>query len=449
MRADTHKTPEVRGRFTRLKWGAATATAVLMLGACVPGTGGGDSDPGPADGEVDEAQAYSGTVEWWTINLQANYQEYIQGLIDDYEDQHPDVTIDWVDVPGPDITTRLLAAIASGDVPDAVNINSNTMGLFADSMTDLNQYFTEDELGIYHDALRDPLTNSDGGQAAIPWYNGGANLAFYRLSAVEEAGFDRDNPPTTWDEALTLAQSVYDETGIYGTNAMAYSWVMQSEGVQLISDDGTEAAFNTPEAVALLEKYGDYYESNAIAPGVIGPDQRSYDQNLENEQIAFMASTTSTVIVGIESNAPTVYEDLLVAPAVTGPSGQNYLPAQQVFGIPQASDNRAAAAQWLKHVTAPEVQLEFTRLAAIYPSTPETLEDAFFTDNPGETPAEQARQVLVDTFETIADGALGTSNDELLRELFDEEVRAFILGEKDAQQALDDAEAAWNAELTE
>src|SRR5699024_8571569 len=103
-----------RGRLTRrIFLGGTAAAATLTTTACISG-----ESPDPGSDDADLGDEYAGTVEWWTINLQANYADYIQGLIDEYTAEHPDVTINWVDVPGQDINTKLLAALASGEVPD-------------------------------------------------------------------------------------------------------------------------------------------------------------------------------------------------------------------------------------------------------------------------------------------------------------------------------------------
>jgi putative chitobiose transport system substrate-binding protein len=421
--------------------------SVLLLAATLLFTGclaAGQPEPAAPDG----GEKFSGEIEWWTINLRKDYAGYINDLIDVYESKHPDVQIRWVDVPGQDITTKLLAAIAGDKVPDAVNFTSSTTGLFAGQMSDLRTYFDEVELAVYAPSLLEPLTDQQGKVVAVPWYNGGAGLGVYRRSALAKTGFDPANPPKTWDEALALAQKVKDTGGGYGANLMAYSFTMQSEGVRLISADRKRAAFNTPQAAKILEKYKKYLDSGAIAPGVLGKDPRTYPQNLSNQLIAFMPSDTSSNLLGLRENAPDVYADTVVTPAVTGPAGTRLMAGQQVFGIPAGSKHQAAAAEWLKFVTSPANQLRFCKLVSIYPSTPRTLKDPFFADITGKTPADQARKVLVDTFPSIVDASLGSGNDENLRLLFDEQVRAYMSGGKSAAEALAEAERQWNAELT-
>lgn len=420
---------------------AVVATLVLALAGCVSGS--------PAGGDDDQKQsgdAYSGDVEWWTINLQKNYGPDIQKWIDAYQKEHPKVHINWVDVPGADITTKLLASIASGKVPDVVNFTSATTGLFAGSMTDLNSLFSKEDVAAYLPNLTEPLV-VDGKRSAIPWYNGGTSLAFYNKDLLAKAGFDPAKPPKTYDEALALATKYHDATGKSATNFMAYSSVVQANGIPLLSEDGKQAAFNTPEALALLEKFKPLYTSGVIAPGSLGENPRDLPQSLENKLIAFNPAAVSSSLLNVEKNAPAVYSSIVVGPPVTGADGKFYMPGQQVMGIPAKSDNQAAAAAWLKYVAAPEQQLALCKLVPIYPSSVKALADPFFTDISGTTPADQARKILIDTFKQSVDASMGSGNDEQLRALFDDQVRAFMSGTKTAKQALDDAEKAWNDTL--
>jgi putative chitobiose transport system substrate-binding protein len=416
---------------------------VFALAGCVSGSPAGGSDDQKQSGD-----AYSGDVEWWTINLQKNYGPDIQKWIDAYQKDHPKVHIKWVDVPGQDITTKLLAALASGKVPDVVNFTSSTTGLFASSMADLdsNSLFSKEDVAAYLPNLTDPLV-VDGKRIAIPWYNGGTSLAFYNKDLLAKAGFDPAKPPKTYDEALALATKYHDATGKSATNFMAYSTVVQADGVKLLSEDGKKAAFNTPQTQALLEKFKPLFTSGVIAPGSLGENPRDLPQSLENKLIAFNPAAVSSSLLNVQKNAPAVYSSIVVGPPVTGADGKFYMPGQQVMGIPAKSDNQAAAAAWLKYVAAPEQQLALCKLVPIYPSSVKALEDRFFTDISGTTPADQARKILIDTFKQSVDASMGSGNDEQLRQLFDAQVRAYMSGTKTAKQALDDAEKAWNDTL--
>jgi putative chitobiose transport system substrate-binding protein len=155
------------------------------------------------------------TVQWWTNNLQKGFSGYIEGLIHSYEAQHPNVTINWVDVPPTDMTQKLLAAIASGSVPDAVNLSSAELGSFEPALSNLHHLFSSKDLAVYQRGLVKSL-DKNGTQYGIPWYNGGGLISYYRKSVMDKVGFTAAKAPKTFDQTLQLAQKVHDKTGVYG-----------------------------------------------------------------------------------------------------------------------------------------------------------------------------------------------------------------------------------------
>lgn len=427
-----------RRRFT------AGAALLPLLGAAGCLSGNPASEPQAPAGDK-----FAGEVEWWTINLQKNYAGYLNGMIDSYKGQHGDVKINWVDVPGQDITTKLLASIASGKVPDAVNFTSATTGLFGGQMRDLGEFFSAEELAVYAPGLTDTLQNADGGQIAIPWYNGGTSLAFYNTELLEPTDFDPEQPPKTFEDALALAVAYHKATGKSAMNLIPTSAVVQQNDLPLLSEDKKTAAFNTDQTREFIAKFKPLFDSGAIAPGSISSDVRNLPQNLENRLIAISPITVSSNLLNIQKNAPQVYEKIAVTAPVTGPSGKFMMPGQQIFGIPKAAKNPAAGAEWLKFVTSAANQVAFCKLVAIYPSAPAALEDPFFTDKTADakTPADAAIATLIKTFPNSTDASLGSGNDEQLRLIFDNEIVAFLTGKKPADQALADAEKSWNTEL--
>lgn len=429
-------------------WRVLTAVAVTLAVStgCISGSDAADS--GQASTEV------GGEVEWWTINLQANYGDYIQGLIDTYESDNPGTTIKWVDVPGADLATKLLAAMASGEPPDLVNIGSTDLGQFQKSLTDLGDHLTEQEMDAYQPSLVEPL-KKDGSLTALPWYNGGAPVMVYRRSAMAGTSFDAANPPSTVDEVLELAAEVRSTSGVAGMNSipsLASStsgafMVLPYHGIEVLNEERTAPTFNTPETARVLQEWKSAYDAGAIAPGSVSKDGRNLPENLENRRVAFVMNVPAAQLVGTQKNAPEVYADLLVTPGIRTPEGKLLLSGQQTLAIPSGSDNKATAADWLTFVTNADNQLEFCKIVAIYPSTKETLDDPFF-DIESDDPIEAARKSIVDTLPDLTDGALGTAMDSQLAELYNEQVRAFLQGDIDARTALDNAEQQWTAELT-
>ena len=421
---------------------AALFAAAILTAGCLSS---GESDDGDA-GDTEQA-----TLTFWTINLKKNFNDYITGLITSYKSSHPGVEIEWVDVPGEDIATKLLSAIAGGDAPDVVNIDSNNLGPFADKLTDLSGYFDQAALADYQPGLLDSL-RLDGKLRAIPWYNGGAPVGVYNMDLMSKAGFDPAKPPATYDEVLRLAQTVHDKTGVSGTNVIpsyvSGVWNVPSyEGIPMLTEDKQRAAFNTPAAVSLLTKFKQAYDGKGIAPGAVSADVRAFPQTLDNGKVAFLADAFPFVLTSLEKNSPNVYKKLAVTKAPATKDGKYLLLGQQTFAIPASSKNQAAAAEFVKFVTNGANQLAFCKLVPIYPSTVSSTKDAFFTQNTDTSPVGQARKVILSELPNLVDGELGTGKDAALSDALSNQVRSYLRGSVTAEQALSTAAAAWDKEL--
>jgi putative chitobiose transport system substrate-binding protein len=441
MRA--HSSIRRAGPGATLRLVAALVAVVLLASACV---GGGSS-------KGDEGSTKSATLTFWTINLKKNFNSYITGLINSYQTAHTGIKINWVDVPGADIATKLLSAVASGDVPDVVNIDSNNLGPFTDKLSDLSKYFSASDLADYQPGLVDSLRLNNG-LRAIPWYNGGAPVGVYNMSTMKKVGFDPASPPANYDEVLALAQKVYDQTKVYGTNGIpsyvSGVWNIPAyDGLPLLSEDKSQAAFNTPDGIAGLTKFKTAFDKHALAPGTVSADVRAFPQSLDNGKIAFQADAFPFVLTSLKENSPSVYKNLAVTKAPTTKDGKYLLLGQQTFAVPAASKNQAAAADYIKFITNGANQLAFCKLVPIYPSTVSTTKDAFFIQNTDTSPVGQARKVILEELPNLVDGELGTGKDAELSDELSNQIRAYMQGSVSASAALSKAADAWNKALAQ
>lgn len=423
---------------------AATAVGLSLALSAV----GCVSQTAPSQNTDASDPQFEGTVEFWTINLKKNYNDYVSGLINTYQQAHPKVTINWIDVPGAEIATKLLAAVASGSVPDAVNLDSTHLGKFTPALSSIDELLTKDDLSDYQPNLLNSLRR-DGKLYAIPWYNGGAPVGIYRTSVVSKAGFNAANPPKTYQDALDLAQKVYDTTKVFGMNEIPGYAQLTTMGIPMLSADKKRAAFNTPQAAAILAAFKKVYDGKGIAPGAVSKDIRNLPQNLDNSQLAFNPNALPFTLLNTKKNAPAVYADLAVTTGLRNKDGKYLLLAQQTFVVPKASKHKRAAAEFIKFVTNSANQLAMCKLVTIYPSTVTASKDPYFSDVKGDEPSDKARKVIVSELPDLVDGSLGTSKDSELVELLEDQVRAFLQGSRSATEALSAAEQAWNTKLAE
>jgi putative chitobiose transport system substrate-binding protein len=400
-----------------------------MLSGCIAGT----------DDEATDQKSGPVTVEFWTINLKKNFGDYVQGMIDSFERDHEDISIKWVDVPGEDIESKLLAAIASKDVPDAVNIEDYRVDQFDDSLADLSPYFDDKALGTYQEGLVESLRRGDR-LKAIPWYNGGAPVAAYDTAALTKAGIS--DLPSTWEDAFTMGKTMAQKTGKCAFNAVPTISVLMSYDVPLLNEDHTKAALNNPQAVDVLEKFKAAYDDGTICPGAVSEQNRTLPQSLENGLTGAAVSDLPFLLLNVEKNAPDVYNRLKVDKAVTGSSGKFVIPGMQAFAVPQKSDVREQAAEFIKFVTSPENQLALCKLVPVFPSTQDTLDDEFFKDIDTSKPADAARKVVVSELPDVITPDIGTDTE--LDKAYLEHIRGYLPGDTPAAEVLETISGEWN-----
>jgi putative chitobiose transport system substrate-binding protein len=420
----------------------ATVTGLTCLG-CLPGTGG-QTDRADSSDQTEQKQSGPVEVEFWTINLKKNYGDYIQGLIDGFEKENPDVMVTWVDVPGPDVESKFLAALAGGDVPDAVNVEDLRVDQFAESLSDLTPYFDENELAPYLGGLVDSVRRDDK-LLAIPWYNGGAPVTWFNSDLLEQAGLDPAKLPTTWEEALDAGGQIADRTDACAFNALPTLDVLLSNGAEPLTGTGDDLSpgLDTPENAKVLDRFRDAYRDGTICKGAVSEQIRNLPQTVTNKLAAGAVDSLPFILLDIEKNAPEVYRNLEVGHAVTGSTGKFVIPGMQTFVIPDKSDVKEQAAELIEYVTSPAAQLEFCKLVTIFPSTQETLDDPFFTDIDVKTPAEAARKAVVEELPDTVTKDLGTKVDLELDEAYLKEIRAFMTGDQPATEALAAVEDEW------
>lgn len=102
-----------------LAFGLAAVTTLALAGC----TGGGVAPAGDDSGPVDTKGELSGTVQFQTWSLKnEKFTPYFEALIQSFEDEHPDVKIDWIDQPGDGYQDKILSQANSNTLPDVLNL---------------------------------------------------------------------------------------------------------------------------------------------------------------------------------------------------------------------------------------------------------------------------------------------------------------------------------------
>ncbi len=375
-------------------------------------------------------------LEMWTLALSPTFDDYINGVIDGFEAEHEGVRVNWVDLPDGGFPDRFFASVAAGRAPDVVNLNTSRMLQAQEqgALVNLSEAASEEQLSIYFDNLLES-SSMDGQVYAFPWYQA-PTVLMYNKAIFEQAGLDPEAPPTTYEKAFSTALTIRETTLLEGITPLPFpeDWLVQN-GVSILTGDGSAPAFNTPEGVGALQIYVDAVESRAVSREAANFDYEKSIRDFVGGQSAMLV-TGPQFIRTVESDGPDVYANLGITPYPQTETG--IIPnAIQNMVVPMGSDNVELAIELANWVTNDANQLAFSKIVSVFPSTKEAAADPFFCSDQ-ESLEGQARCIQAESIERGFDNQVREDIKQEVRRGFAEA----MLGQKDAAQALADAEQA-------
>ena len=239
--------------------------------------------------------ALAGEVVWWTPNFnEARARE----LVTKFEAANPGITVNLQITTTDGLPQRVLTALQSGAAPDVVDVQHAWVNGYAQNglVIPLDDVLKDRE--DYVPAALDYVTY-DNQLWGMP-YRIESIAVIYNKGHFTEAGLDPENPPQTWDELVAAATALTrdgrsgfaitggGEVGNTIFRSMPFMWM---NGGGIISEDGTQVLVNSPETVAAVQFYTDFY-TKGLAPS----------STLENDGTAnrrlFIAETVSMYQAG-------------------------------------------------------------------------------------------------------------------------------------------------------
>jgi putative chitobiose transport system substrate-binding protein len=419
---------------------------VLMLGLflIVFSDCGNDDSKSTSKDKGSSEEGLSGEISFNTMELSPTFDDYINGMIDEFEEQHPNVTVHWEDVPAAQIEQKTLTEASAGNMVDVVNLNPRFTKKIAGAGALLNM---DEAAADFKDAYPEGLWKSGQvGDAsyAVPWYYTSGGV-IYNTEILKEAGFEE--PPATIDEAWEMSQKIYEKTGAIGGGYTTTTWqdlwvLFPTMGIDLVNDEGTEAAFNTPEALELLKERKAYFDEGLIPEDILVDNSLAKEWYAEGK-LAWWASGPQ-LYRQIEDLSPEIYEKSKAAPGFIGDAGTMYAAIQNLV-VSNQSKHKDVAVAFVEHITNKENQIEFTKLVPILPGNGEAAEDDFFTSGEdSDDPEEKGLFYSVSDKEKAVDMAPPIESANQINEILNEEYVEVLLNDKDPKKALDDAETKIN-----
>lgn len=385
------------------------------------------------------AKEVDGEITFWTLQLSPDFDDYFNELIAKFEDENPGVTVNWQDIPFNQAEQRMLTAAAGNRLADVLNVNTDYLKKLAalGAVVNMDEAAADVRDDYFEGIWR--AGELDGAVYALPWYVSSGGL-LYNKEIMEKAGIS--GPPKTYAEAWEISRMIKDKTGAYGMTVSDFRLVFPQHGIAIVSEDGTEAAFNTPEALELLIQYKQYYDEGLI-PKEILLEQAEAAEWFAEEKVAWW-STGPQLFRRVRDLAPAVYEKSDAAPALVGDANVIHASIMNI-AVAESSQNKDAALKFAKYVTNAENQLAFAKIVAIMPSVIKAAEDPFFQEGAdSDDPSEKGKYYSAQQLEQAVNLFPPVEEISKINQTLNDEFRRVLIENKDPQQALDDAEAAIN-----
>lgn len=359
----------------------------------------------------------------------------------EFEAENPGITVNIDLQPWDNRYPKLLADLAAGQGPDVFFITTDVLIRFAEAkaIAPAADYVPAEVFAGYEQAYTDEV-GLDDTIWFVP-YDREVMLHLANLDILEQAGWDTAKLPATWDDVLTLCQAVQDLgdpllTGFgysaSGTslNTTFYPYLRQAGG-RPISEDGTSAAFNSPEGVETLDFIVELFDK--------GWADQAYLQPVEDGQDPFTLGTQALSnnmfvngLLQVRQNAPDL--NYAISPILTHREKWGF-GGMRSWALAESSANKEAAGLLLEFLARPENAKRHGELSGTFPALTAAREGIFADDPEIAGLAENLPFIF---------GEQKHKYGRDLMPLVVPEIQAAIIGEKDSQQALDDAAAAVN-----
>lgn len=423
----------------------ATTAVAALIASCGAGGTGSNADSERSGPVPEPTEPVTITFASWVGS-----SEGMQRLYKDFRKQHPNITVEFQDVPAEQSQQKLTTQIAGGNPPDSAFIDAGAVSTFAsrDALVNLDDFVEHSEIvqaDDYVEAFKTFVTYEDS-YFGLP-FDGESTGLFYRTDLFEEAGID--GPPETWEEFQETANALTKpEEQQYGYQIFApeadyywYPWLWQAGG-ELLSDDEKSVEFDSEVGKQAAEFYVGLRD-------VSSPDHlnsNSYDGRVAfaNGQVAmYMAGAWFAGV--LDEEFPKLSGKWDTAPLPEGDAGCATTIAGDALVIFADGDEIDASWKWIEFLSHPDNIAEWTYKAE------GTLLPPYESQLSSPELAEE-KPVLEGFAEAMKCGQGNVIDNPKWGEaqaVLNEELGKAIYGEKSASAALDAAAAEAEKILSE
>ncbi len=346
-------------------------------------------------------------INLWTGGWKGNadYEKFLNQVIDDYRKLYPLITFDWRDY-GDGLAaeiTKVNASDPKATAPDLVLLSPTDFYQLAyfNGLESLNDYteFTSKRA----DYLPGTLDAFKVGSSyyGVPWV-GSTRLMLINKKLWQQAELDIAKLPRTYEELEAVIQPLARKTAddvkpIWLKPDPLSDFLMEDLPLFQVGADGKSrtGAFNNP----ITQGRWTYFQNNLNRGGLIkealdGTSQEAYTRFVTGKLAVWLDG--GDYIAQIKAQNTDFYnQSLLVSAYPTAKSGLLPFNTRGVWAVPKGSRAKGRAADFMTFISNDQNQLAFAKIApsgVVVPTVSKSYTDAFISST-GE-PISQARNII-------------------------------------------------------
>ncbi|MCQ2739909.1 MAG: sugar ABC transporter substrate-binding protein [bacterium] len=309
-------------------------------------------------------------ITFWTLQM-GDFTGYINKIINEYEQEHPNVKIKWVDVPFSEGEKRTLAAVMTDVPPDLINLNPDFSALLAQKGTLWK--IDEEKLDGFNSEIVEAL-KYNGEVYSIPWYATSA-ITIYNKDLFSKSQIIR--LPKTYNELASISAKIKENTGAFSylptiTENDTMIKILNKYGISDVED------YDSPQSIKIFEMYKKLYQNGLIPPETITNTHREALEQYMAGKVVFYQGGANFLNM-IKENAPQVYSNTDVAEQIKGSVGQNDFSVMN-FVIPARAKNKEQVLDFCLYLTNEKNQLELAKMTNVIATNDNALKNDFYND---------------------------------------------------------------------
>ncbi|MBO5739283.1 extracellular solute-binding protein [bacterium] len=309
-------------------------------------------------------------VVFWTLQMR-DFSSYINEIINDYEAQHSDIKIKWIDIPFSEGEKRTLAAVMTDNPPDLINLNPDFSAMLAQK--GILQEISPQNLSEFNQEIVEAL-KYNGKLYSIPWY-GTSAITIYNKELFRKSGLK--DLPRTFDDLAKISSVIKNNTGAY---SYLPTIVENDTMLKILNKYGViePADYNSKNSIEIFNMFKDLYSKDLIPPETITMTHREALEQYMAGKIVFYQAGANFLNI-IKENAPSIYAQTDVMEQIKGSLGQNDFSVMN-FVIPIRAKYKKEALDFCLYLTNEENQLKLAKLTNIITTNSNALKNEFYDD---------------------------------------------------------------------